>query len=112
MPKSDAPGHEIFWGGVIWFSGKIWKAEKPVARTKKVPGYIKLGRSGRHAPWRPFLRQAAAFRENLIDYRGLDFQNKKLHYRMFNRNSVRELRPRTEVNIKYAPLYRVRIIIQ
>jgi hypothetical protein len=31
---------------------------------------------------------------------------------MFNRNSVRELRPRTEVNIKNAPLYRVRIIIQ
>ena len=92
--------------------GKYKTVEKPVVRTKKVPGYIKLGRSGRHVPWRPFLRLAAAFRENLIDYRELSFQRKKLHYRMFNRNSVRELRPRTEVNIKNAPLYRVRIIIQ
>lgn len=112
MPNSDAPGYKIFEGGVVWFLGKYRKVEKPVARTKKVPGYIKLGRSGRHAPWRPFLRLAAAFWENLIDYRGLSFQNKKLHYRMFNRNSGREHRPRPEVYIKYAPLYRVRIIIQ
>jgi hypothetical protein len=103
MLKSDAFGYENFESGVAWFLGKYKTVEKPVARTKKVPGYIKLGRSGRHAPWRPFLRLAAAFQENLIDYRGLDFQNKKLHYRMFNRNSVRELRPRTEVNIKTHP---------
>lgn len=109
MPKSDAPGYEIFEGGVTWFLGKSWTDVQAVVRTKKVPGYIKLGRSGRHAPWRPCEEE---FQENLIDYRGLDFQSKKLHYRMFNRNSVRELRPRTEVNIKNAPLYRVRIIIQ
>ena len=89
--------------------GKYKTVEKPVARTKKVPGRIRLGRSGRHVPWRPF---EGEFQENLIDYRGLDFQNKKLHYRMFNRNSVRELRPRTGVDIKNAPLHRVRIIIQ
>ena len=100
---------KFFGGGVAWFLGKYKTVEKLVARTKKVPGYIKLGRSGRHVPWRPF---ECGFWENLIDYRGLDFQNKKLHYRMFNRNSVRELRPRTEVDIKNAPLYRVRIIIQ
>ena len=64
MPKSDAFEYEIFEGGVMQFSGKYGKAEKPVARTKKVPGYIKLGRSGRRVPWRPFLRLAAAFREN------------------------------------------------
>ena len=109
MSKFDAFGYENFEGGVMWFLGKSWVDEKSAAGTKKVPGYIKLGRSGRHAPWRPCER---SFRENLIDYRGLDFQNKKLHYRMFNRNSVRELRPRTEVDIKNAPLYRVRIIIQ
>ena len=89
--------------------GKYKTVEKPVVRTKKVPGYIKLGRSVRDVPWRPFEEE---FWENLIDYGELSFQNKKLHYRMFNRNSVRELRPRTEVNIKNAPLYRVRIIIQ
>ena len=54
MPNSDAPGYEIFWGGVLWFLGKSWEAEKPAAGLKKVPGYIKLGRSGRHVPWRPF----------------------------------------------------------
>ena len=53
------------WGGVSEFSGKYRKVEKPVARTKKVPRYIKLGRSGRHAPWRPFLRFAAEFREKI-----------------------------------------------
>ena len=112
MSNSDAPGYEIFWGGVLWFLGFFRAVRYEAVRTKKVPGYIKLGRSGRHVPWRPSLRLAAAFQENLIDYRGLSFQNKKLHYRMFNRNSVRELRPRTEVNIKYAPYTRVRIIIQ
>ena len=101
MLKFDACKYKIFEGGVMWFLGKYRKAEKPVAGLKKVPGYIKLGRSGRHAPWRPF---EGEFWENLIDYRGLSFQNKKLHYRMFNRNSVRELRPRTGVNIKNAPL--------
>ena len=55
MPNSDAPGYEIFWGGVMRFSGKIWKAEKPVARTKKVPGYIKLGRSGVYPRKRPVI---------------------------------------------------------
>ena len=54
MSNSDAFGYKIFWGWRERFSGKYKKAEKPVARTKKVPGYIKLGRSGRHAPWRPF----------------------------------------------------------
>ena len=54
MPNFDAPGYEIFWGEVIWFSGKIWKAEKPVAGLKKVPGYIQLGRSVRDVPSRTF----------------------------------------------------------
>lgn len=109
MSKFDACGYEIFEGGVVWFLGFFRAVRYEAAGLKKVPGYIKLGRSGRHAPWRPF---EGEFQENLIDYRGLSFQNKKLHYRMFNRNSVRELRPRTEVDIKNAPLYRVRIIIQ
>lgn len=109
MPNSDGSGYENFWGWRGKFLGKYKTVEKPVARAKKVPGYIKLGRSGRHVPWRPFEEE---FQENLIDYKGLSFQSKKLHYRMFNRNSVRELRPRTEVNIKNAPLCRVRVIIQ
>ena len=96
----------------MWFLGFFRAVRYKAAGLKKVPGYIKLGRSGRHVPWRPFLRQATEFWEILIDYRGLSFQNKKLHYRMFNRNSVRELRPRTGVNIKNAPYTRVRIIIQ
>ena len=54
MPKSDAFGYKKNWGGVSEFSGFLRKVEKPVARTKKVPRYIWLGRSGRHAPWRPF----------------------------------------------------------
>jgi hypothetical protein len=52
MPKSDACGYEIFEGGVIWFSGKSWEAEKSAAGLKKVPGYIRLGRSERRNPRR------------------------------------------------------------
>jgi hypothetical protein len=54
MPNSDACGYKIFWGGVVWFLGKYRKAEKPAARTKKVPGFIKLGRSERRNPRRSF----------------------------------------------------------
>lgn len=54
MPNFNACGYEIFWGGVIWFSGKSWEAEKPAAGLKKVPGYIKLGRSVRDVPSRTF----------------------------------------------------------
>lgn len=54
MPNSDAPGYEIFWGGVLWFSGFFRAVRYEAAGLKKVPGYIKLGRSGRHVPWRPF----------------------------------------------------------
>jgi hypothetical protein len=36
------------------FSGIFRKVEKPAAGLRKVPGYIKLGRTSRHNPWRPF----------------------------------------------------------
>ena len=62
MSNSNAFGYENFEGGVTQFSGKSWIGEKSVARTKKVPGYIQLGRSGRHVPWRPFER---GFREKI-----------------------------------------------
>ena len=62
MPNSNAFKYEIFWGWKGRFSGKYKKAEKPVAGLKKVPGYIKLGRSGRHVPWRPF---ECGFREKI-----------------------------------------------
>ena len=60
MPKSDASGYKKNWGGVSEFSGKYRKVEKPVARTKKVPRYIKLGRTVRDVPSRTFERE---FRE-------------------------------------------------
>lgn len=54
MPNSDAPGYEIFWGGVIWFSGFFRAVRYEAAGLKKVPGYIKLGRSVRDVPSRTF----------------------------------------------------------
>ena len=38
----------------MWFLGFFRAVRYKAAGLKKVPGYIKLGRSGRHAPWRPF----------------------------------------------------------
>ena len=60
MPKSDAFRYKKNWGGVSEFSGKCGFDAKPVARTKKVPGYIKLGRTVRDVPSRTFERE---FRE-------------------------------------------------
>ena len=53
MPNFDALGYEIFEGGVMWFLGKSWTDVQAVAGTKKVPGYIKLGRSGVYPRKRP-----------------------------------------------------------
>lgn len=52
MLKSDAFEYKKFWGGVMRFSGIFRKVEKPAAGLKKVPGYIKLGRSDAKNPWR------------------------------------------------------------
>ena len=62
MPKFDAPGYEIFWGWGVRVSGFFRAVRYEAAGLKKVPGYIKLGRSGRHVPWRPCER---SFREKI-----------------------------------------------
>lgn len=62
MLKSDAFGYKIFEGGVMQFSGKYRKAEKPAAGLKKVPGYTKLGRSEAEVPRRSC---EAEFREKI-----------------------------------------------
>lgn len=52
MPNSDAFEYKKFWGGVMRFLGIFRKVEKPAAGLKKVPGYIKLGRSEAEVPRR------------------------------------------------------------
>ena len=54
MLKSDASGYEKNWGWVGRFSGFLRKGRYEVARTKKVPRYIKLGRTVRDVPSRTF----------------------------------------------------------
>jgi hypothetical protein len=54
MPKSDAFGYENFWGGVSEFLGFFRAVRYEAAGLKKVPGYIKLGRTERHVPRRSF----------------------------------------------------------
>jgi hypothetical protein len=54
MPNSDAFGYKKFGGGVRWFLGFFRAIRYEAAGLKKVPGYIKLGRSVRDIPSRTF----------------------------------------------------------
>ena len=54
MPNSDASGYKILEGGVIWFLGFFRAVRYEATGLKKVPGYIKLGRSVRDVPSRTF----------------------------------------------------------
>jgi hypothetical protein len=62
MPNSDAFGYKKFGGGVRWFLGFFRAIRYEAAGLKKVPGYIKLGRSERCVPQRSF---ECGFREKI-----------------------------------------------